>query len=270
MSIDYSILEEFNINKELAIKYINDSTQVRKYVEAICDTSIINSIKKKKAKGLKELLRNLKEWYCEPCDIQLYSALNYKKHLTGVEHRAKVNGNDAIICSSASCRKKFATLAELEEHLHYSPKCIIVSPKNKAINELGRQQARWDKEKELYKLFRYEKDSMTDAQKEEYNKMILDGISGRDDIISSIGSDGFIITNKKKQLNHDEEEKKAIEKYEKMHRESAHYRREFAMDIYNMRIQESSLESDKFLGGYSSEDYNDDGFKDMETEIKKI
>ena len=44
MSIDYSILEEFNINKELAIKYINDSTQVRKYVEAICDTSIINSI----------------------------------------------------------------------------------------------------------------------------------------------------------------------------------------------------------------------------------
>jgi len=270
MSINYSILEEFNINKEEVEAHFSKSSQVNKYVVSISDDKTTKSTRTRQIKGLKELLRNLKEWYCEPCKFQSYQRTSYSRHLTGVEHRAKVNGNDVIICSSAQCRKPFAKLAELEEHLQYSPKCIRVSPKNKARNELGRQQARWDKEKELYKLFRYEKDSMTDAQKEEYNKMILDGISGRDDIISSIGSDGFIITNKKKQLNHDEEEKKVIEKYEEMHRESAHYRKEFAMEIYNMRIEESTLESDKFLGGYSSEDYNDDGFKDMETEIKEI
>ena len=265
MSIDYSILEEFNINKELAIKYINDSTQVRKYVEAICDTSIINSIKKKKAKGLKELLRNLKEWYCEPCDIQLYSALNYNKHLTGVEHRAKVNGNDVIICSSKSCRKKFAKLAELEEHLQYSPKCIKVSPKNKARNDYSKIMARVNKEKELYNLFIYKKDSMTDAQKEEYNEMIINGVAGRDDIICNIGSDGFIITrtvaDKEK-----EESAKRVKNIAEAQKKQMEQQKEASLIMHG--IKSKSL-FDKYTT-YSSDEYEEIEISDDEKEIKQI
>ncbi len=265
MSIEYSILEEFNINKELAIKYINDSTQVRKYVEAICDTSIINSIRKKKAKGLKELLRNLKEWYCEPCDIQLYSALNYNKHLTGVEHRAKVNGNDVILCSSASCRKKFAKLSELEEHLQYSPKCIKVSPKNKARDEYSKIMARVNKEKELYNLFMYDKDSMTDAQKEEYNEMIENGVAGREDIKCNIGSDGFIITRKVADIEK-EESAKRVKLVAEAQKKQMEQQKALSLKIHGIK---SDSRFDKHIT-YSSDEYEEVEISDDEKEIKEI
>ena len=64
MSIEYSILDDFNINKELVIPHMEHSAQIKKYVEGICNTELIKSTRNRQAKGLKEMIRNLKEWYC--------------------------------------------------------------------------------------------------------------------------------------------------------------------------------------------------------------
>ena len=68
--------------------------------------------------------------------------------------------------------------------------------------------SRVNREKEIYNLFRYEKDSMTDSQKEEYNQIIINGVAGREDIKCNIGSDGFIITRKVADIEKEESAKR--------------------------------------------------------------
>ena len=265
MSIDYSILEEFNINKEEVEAHISKSSQVNKYVVSLCDTNKLKSVRKRQSVAFKELLRNLSGWYCNYCNLQFYNKKCYNGHIAGVEHRAKVNGNDVIICSSKSCRKKFAKLAELEEHLQYSPKCIKVSPKNKARNDYSKIMARVNKEKELYNLFRYEKDSMTDAQKEEYNEMIINGVAGREDIKCNIGSDGFIITRKVADIEK-EESAKRVKNIAEAQKEQMEKQKALSLRMYGIK---SDSRFDKHTTySASSDEYEE--ITDDEEEIKEI
>ncbi len=265
MSIDYSILEEFNINKEEVEAHISKSSQVNKYVVSISDNKTTKSTRTRQVKGLKELLRNLKEWYCEPCKFQSYQRTSYTRHITGVEHRAKINGNDVILCSSAKCRKPFAKLSELEEHLQYSPKCIKVSPKNKARDEYSKIMARVNKEKELYNLFMYDKDSMTDAQKEEYNEMIVNGVAGREDIKCNIGSDGFIITRKVADIEK-EESAKRVKLVAEAQKKQMEQQKALSLKIHGIK---SDSRFDKHTT-YSSDEYEEVEISDDEKEIKEI
>lgn len=268
MSIDYSILEEFNINKEEVEAHISKSSQVNKYVVSLCDTNKLKSVRKRQSVAFKELLRNLSGWYCNYCNLQFYNKKCYNGHIAGVEHRAKVNGNDVIICSSKSCRKKFAKLEELEEHLQYSPKCVKVSPKNKARDNYSKIMARVNREKEIYNLFRYEKDSMTDAQKEEYNEIIKNGVAGRDDIICNIGSDGFIITrtvaDKEK-----EESAKRVKNIAEAQKKQMEQQKEASLIMHGIKSK-SLFDKHTTYSGSSSDEYEEIEISDDEKEIKEI
>ena len=173
MSIDYSILKEFNINKEEVETHISKSSQVNKYVLSICDEKTIKSTRTRQVKGLKELLRNLKEWYCSTCNLQSYQKTSYSRHISGVEHRAAANGRKVIYCSSAKCRKPFASEDELEEHLQFSRKCVSISPKNKAREDYKKLMTRINREKELYNLVNYQPDKLTETDIDEYNGNII-------------------------------------------------------------------------------------------------
>ena len=274
MEVDYGILEEFNVNKEEALTHVDNSGQVKKYVVAICNKDIIKSIRTKKAKGLKELLRNINEWKCSTCNIQLYSGLNYKKHLTGAEHKAKLNGlKEAIVCSMANCRKKFGSNEELEEHLQYSPKCRK-SPTNENKSNFIKMKSKWERYKELYSLFRESKETMTDLDKKEYNQMLINDYNGNEEYELVKDELGFLVVKpKEKQIEELKYTKKDItikpdtteedtrtheEIYEAEHLqylieqsniEEARIKKEEA------RLEEfrSELRSDKFLGGPSSD-----------------
>tara|TARA_R110000822_G_scaffold143580_1_gene281919 strand:- start:197 stop:1150 length:954 start_codon:yes stop_codon:yes gene_type:complete len=317
MSIDYSILEDFNINKELVIPYIENSAQIKKYVEGICNTELIKSTRNRQAKGLKEMIRNLKEWYCSCCDIQFYKQTSYNKHILGIEHRAKSNNKKIIVCSNSKCRTKCIGIEGLDIHLENSPDCANI-PNNKRVNHFENIMKRVNREKEISNRYHHYREQMTnediidwncmirrehgwnpkmiiikdadlliravvkekftEEDKQKYNDSIRKDYEGRTDVEFIEDTDGLIQGKVKtifdELVKEDKErtleENEAVEKYEEMHRESAQYRKDYAMEIYNMRIEESTLESDKFLGGYSSEGYSDDGFKDLETEIKEI
>lgn len=273
MEVDYGILEEFNVNKEEALTHIDKSGQVNKYVVAICNKDIIKSIRTKKAKGLKELLRNINEWKCSTCNIQLYSGLNYKKHLTGAEHKAKLNGlKEAIVCSMANCRKKFGSNEELEEHLQYSKKCRK-SPTNENKSHFIKMKSKWERYKELYSLFRESKETMTDLDKQEYNQMLSNDYNGNEEYELVKDELGFLVVKKRETekekpkytvketrtpINLSKDSEKKLSKKEKeilqidtdlLIRRSKIKQEEIEMEA----LYRSNLRSDQYLGGPSSD-----------------
>jgi len=284
MEVDYGILEEFNVNKEEALTHFNKSAQVNKYVLAICNNDIIKSIRTKKAKGLKELLRNIKDWNCSTCNIQLYSALNYNKHISSINHKCNVNGLEKpIVCSMASCRKKFSSNDELEEHLQFSPKCKK-SPTNEYKSNYVKMKNKWERQKELYNLVNYSKETMTDLDKQDYNIMISEDYNGNEDYELVKDENGLLIVKaKEKQIEELSYTKKDItikpdttEEDNRTHEEI--YEAEHLQHLIELsNIEEerlkkeealleewkSNLRSDKFLGGYSST-------SEEEQEVKEI
>ncbi len=283
MEVDYDILEEFNVNKEEALTHFNKSAQVNKYVVAICNRDIIKSIRKKKAKGLKELLRNIKDWNCSTCNIQLYSGLNYNKHITSIEHKAKLNGlKKPIVCSMASCRKKFSSNDLLEEHLQFSPKCRK-SPTNENKSNFIKMKQKWERQKELYNLFSESKETMTDLDKQEYNQMKTNDYNGNEEYELVKDKEGFLVVKpKEKQIEELTYTKKDItikpdttedtrtheEIYEDEHLEyliemSKIEEARLKKDEARLEEWKSDLRSDKFLGGYSST-------SEEEQEVKEI
>ena len=117
MEVDYGILEEFNVNKEEALTHLHKSAQVKKYVEGICNKEVIKSTRTRQAKGLKQLLSNIKDWKCSICNINHYQKTSYNKHITSIEHKVKLNGGKIYQCCNKKCRKKFSkeTMTDLDK-----------------------------------------------------------------------------------------------------------------------------------------------------------
>ena len=96
---------------------------------SLCDETKFMSIRKKQCRAFIDLLINIGGWYCQCCNLQLYSKKHYISHIGSATHKAKGLGTPLIECSNKICRKKFATQNEFEEHLQYSHRCFK-SPKN--------------------------------------------------------------------------------------------------------------------------------------------
>ena len=275
MEIDYSILEEFNINKEEALTHIDKSAQVKKYVEGICNKEITKSTRTRQVKGLKELLRNIKEWNCATCNIKHYQKTSYNRHLTSVEHKAKLNGlKEAIVCSMTNCRKKFGSPEELEEHLQYSKKCRK-SPTNENKSHFIKMKSKWERYKELYSLFTESKETMTDLDKQEYNQMKINDYNGSEEYELVKDELGFLIVKKRETkkekprywktiketrtpINLSKDSEKKLSKKEKeilqidtdlLIRKSKIKQEEIEMEA----LYRSNLAGDKYLGGPSSD-----------------
>ena len=254
MEVDYGILEEFNVNKEEALTHIDKSAQVKKYIVSLCDISKIKSIRKRQSVAFKELLRNIHNWKCDTCNIQFYNKKCYNGHLTGVEHKAKMNGlKEAIVCSMTNCRKKFGSTEELEEHLQFSKKCRK-SPTNENKSNLIKMKSKWERYKELYKLFTERKETMTDLDKHEYNQMVSNDYNASEEYELVKDEEGFLVV------------KKIQTEKPKFTIKETRTQEEIDMDllIRRSKIQEeeiqkealyrSNLVSDKYLGGHSSSD----------------
>ena len=262
MEVDYGILEEYNVNKEVALTHIDKSVQVKKFIEAICDNSIYKSIRKTKSNKLKELLRNINDWYCTTCNIQFYTIATYKKHMTGLDHKVKLNGGKIHQCSNGKCRKKFCSEDELEEHFKQNRKCVSVSPKNKSKEDYKNLMIRINKQKRLYMLYRESRETMTDLDKHEYNQMLINDYIGNEEYELVKDELGFLIVTK-------------IEKEKpKFTIKETRTQEQIDMDllIRRSKIQEeeiqkealyrSNLQSDKYLGGPSSD--SDSEYEEIE------
>ena len=273
MNIDYSILEEFNVNKEEALTHIDKSAQVKKYIVSLCDTSKIKSIRRRQSVAFKELLRNIDNWKCATCNIQFYNKKCYNGHLTGVEHKAKLNGlKEAIVCSMANCRKKFGSNEELEEHLQFSKKCRK-SPTNENKSNFIKMKSKWERYKELYSLFRESKETMTDLDKQEYNQMLSNDYNGNEEYELVKDELGFLIVKKREtekekpkyttketrtpiNLSKDSEKKLSKEDKEQLEIDTEFLIRRSKIQEEQIKKEEewrSNLRSDKFLGGPSSD-----------------
>ena len=171
MSIEYSILDNFNINKELVIPHMEHSAQIKKYVEGICNTELIKSTRTRQAKGLKEMMLHLGEWYCSCCEIQFYKQSTYNKHILGVEHRAKSNNKNIIVCSNSKCRKKCVGVDGLDIHLDDSPQCAN-TPNNIRVNHFENIMQRVNREKEVSNLYNHYREKMTEKDIIDWNCMI--------------------------------------------------------------------------------------------------
>ena len=253
MELDYGILEEYSINKEEALTHVSKSAQVKKYVEGICNKQVIKSTRTRQAKGLKELLRNIKEWNCTTCNIKHYQRTSYNRHLTSVEHKAKMNGlKEAIVCSMANCRKKFGSPEELEEHLQFSKKCRK-SPTNENKSNLIKMKSKWERYKELVSLFRESKESMTDLDKQEYNQMLINDYIGNEEYELVKDELGILIVTKiqtekpkftiKETRTQEQIDMDLLIRRSKIQEE----------EIEKEALYRSNLASDKYLGGPSSD-----------------
>ena len=173
VKVDYEILKnEHELDIILIMKHIQYSKQIEKYCVSISDPKVIKSTKTRQKKGLIELLRNVKGWYCKCCDLQTYRAKNYKEHMISKDHKAKSLGTDLIECSSKSCRKKFATHEEFQEHLQYSHKCNK-SPRNGDKLDKLLMMENVKRQKYLYNKFIRNQHDFTIDEKEEWNLNML-------------------------------------------------------------------------------------------------
>tara|TARA_R110002072_G_scaffold2515_5_gene21259 strand:+ start:114 stop:908 length:795 start_codon:yes stop_codon:yes gene_type:complete len=171
--VDYEILKnEHELDILLIMKHIQYSKQIEKYCVSISDPKVIKSTKTRQKKGLIELLRNVKGWYCKCCNQQFYTKVNYTKHMISKEHKATSLGTDLIECSSKSCRKKFATQEEFQEHLQYSHKCSK-SPRNGDKLDKLLMLENVKRQKYLYNKFLSNPNSFTVFEKEEWNLNML-------------------------------------------------------------------------------------------------
>tara|TARA_R110001606_G_scaffold349673_3_gene499662 strand:+ start:409 stop:1254 length:846 start_codon:yes stop_codon:yes gene_type:complete len=268
MEIDYGILEEFNVNKEEALTHLHKSAQVKKYVEGICNKEVIKSTRTRQAKGLKQLLSNIKDWKCSICNINHYQKTSYNKHITSIEHKVKLNGGKIYQCCNKKCRKKFCNEDELEQHFKDNRNCISISPKNKLKEDYITLMNRINKQKRLYRLFTDSKETMTDLDKEDYNIMISQDYNGNEDYELVKDEKGFLVVKQKeKQIEELTYTKKDItikpDTTEDYRTHAEIYEDEYLEDlIERSNIEEarlkkeeewkSDLRSDKFLGGYSS------------------
>jgi len=255
MEIDYGILEEYSINKDEALTHIDKSAQVKKYVEGICNKEITKSTRTRQVKGLKELLRNIKEWNCATCNIKHYQKTSYNRHLTSVEHKAKLNGlKEAIVCSMANCRKKFGSNEELEEHLQYSKKCRK-SPTNENKSNFIKMKQKWERQKELYNLFSESKETMTDLDKQEYNQMKTNDYNGSDEYCLVKDELGFLVVKpKEKQIEKPKYTIKETRTQEQIDMDLLIRRSKIKQEeIEKEEEWRSNLRSDKYLGGPSSD-----------------
>jgi len=264
MELDYDILEEFNVNKEEALTYKSKSAQVKKYVEGICNKEVIKSTRTRQAKGLKQLLSNIKDWYCSTCNINHYQKTSYNRHITSIEHKVKLNGGKIYQCSNGKCRKKFSNEDELDQHFKDNKKCVSVSPKNKQTETYLTLMNRINKQKRLYRLFTDSKETMTDLDKQEYNQMISYDYIGSEKYELVKDDLGFLIVKQKeKQIEELAYTIKETRTQEEIDMEDLIKRSK----IEEARIKrdeewKSELRSDKFLGAYSS--------SSEEEEVKEI
>jgi len=173
--VDYEILKtEHDLDIVLIVQHINKSKQIEKYCLSLCNPKVINSTKTRQKKGLIDLLRNIQGWYCKCCEQQFYKSTSYTKHMLSKEHKAKSLGTDLIECSSKSCRKKFASQDEFQEHLQYSHKCSK-SPRNGAKLDKLMMLENVKRQKYLYNKFITNPNSFTVFEKDEWNiQMIRD------------------------------------------------------------------------------------------------
>ena len=276
MDIDYSILDEFNIDKEKALKHLNNSTQIKKYIESLCDLTKLKSIRKRQSTAFKELLLNIDGWKCNTCDLQFYNKKSYSSHITGIEHRVKVNGGKILQCSSAKCRKKFASQDELEQHFLDSRPCVSVSPKNKAREDYKKLMTRIKREKELYNLVNYTPEDLTQKDIEEYNSNIIKEYSNHTDYTinktNTIFKAVFSKKEQRQQITKEDEEwikrEKEIQEEDRVLAEKIEKSRlelmqkaKIAQDARDIKMHErdfygtdekSNLLSDKFLTGLTS------------------
>ena len=262
MEVDYGILEEFNVNKEVALTHIEKSVQVKKFIEAICDNSIYKSIRKTKSNKLKELLRNINDWYCTTCNIQFYTIATYKKHMTGLDHKVKLNGGKIHQCSNGKCRKKFCSEDELEEHFKQNRKCVSVSPKNKSKEDYKNLMIRINKQKRLYMLYRESRETMTDLDKHEYNQMLINDYIGNEEYELVKDELGFLIVTKiqtekpkftiKETRTQEQIDMDLLIRRSKIQEE----------EIQKEALYRSNLQSDKYLGGPSSD--SDSEYEEIE------
>lgn len=171
--VDYEILKnEHELDILLIMKHIQYSKQIEKYCVSISDPKVIKSTKSRQKKGLMELLINVKGWYCKCCKQQFYTRVNYTKHMMSKEHKSKSLGTVLIECSSKSCRKKFATQDEFQEHLQYSHKCSK-SPRNGDKLDKLLMLENVKRHKYLYNKFLSNPKSFTVFEKEEWNLQML-------------------------------------------------------------------------------------------------
>lgn len=257
MELDYDILEEFNVNKEEALTYKSKSAQVKKYVEGICNKEVIKSTRTRQAKGLKQLLSNIKDWYCSTCNINHYQKTSYNRHITSIEHKVKLNGGKIYQCSYGKCRKKFSNEDELDQHFKDNKKCVSVSPKNKQTETYLTLMNRINKQKRLYRLFTDSKETMTDLDKQEYNQMISYDYKDSEDYELVKDELGFLIVKQKEkqiELTYTIKETRTQEEIDmddlirRSKIEEARIKREEEMN----EEWKSELRSDRFLGAYSS------------------
>jgi len=193
--VNYEILKnEHELDIVLIVKHIDKSKQIEKYCVSLCNPKVIKSTKTRQKKGLIELLRNIKGWHCNCCDLQAYRQKNYKEHMLSKEHKAKSLGTALIECSSKSCRKKFATQDEFQEHLQYSHKCNK-SPTNCAKLDKLMMLENVKRQKYLYHKYLTNPNSFTVFEKDEWNlQMVRD--KQRNDVLKE-NEYGLLITEAK-------------------------------------------------------------------------
>jgi len=194
-AVDYEILKnEHELDIVLIVQHINKSKQIEKYCLSLCNPKVINSTKTRQKKGLIELLRNIKGWHCKCCEQQFYKSTSYTKHMLSKEHKAKSLGTDLIECSSKSCRKKFASQDEFQEHLQYSHKCSK-SPRNGAKLDKLMMLENVKRQKYLYHKYLTNPNSFTVFEKDEWNFQSLKD-KQKDDVLKE-NEYGLLITEAK-------------------------------------------------------------------------
>ena len=172
MSLLHLDLSEYNIYSNDLEEY-KECVNLVKLANRVADTNEFSYIRKKKAKRVKELLKNLKEdWFCECCKKQSFSQRGYNTHVSSTEHKAKSIGKEMKLCSNRKCRKKCVGNEGLEQHLRDSPVCIADCHKNKCAASLFAMKKMWEREKELYMMKNNIHYRWTKAEKVEYNRMI--------------------------------------------------------------------------------------------------
>ncbi len=172
-AVDYNILEtEYDLDIVLIIKHIGKSKQMEKYCLSLCNPKVIKSTKTRQLKGLIELLRNIKSWFCICCSQQFYTKVNYGKHMLSNEHKASSLGTALIDCSNKNCRKRFVNQNDFEEHLQYSHKCSK-SPRNGAKLDKLMMLENVKRQKYLYDKFITNPNSFTVYEKNEWNLQML-------------------------------------------------------------------------------------------------
>ena len=161
-------LSEYNIDYCDLVRY-KDCAVLEKLAFGIVDKKAYPCIKRKKLQKLIDLIRSLKnDWYCKDCDKQSYSKAGNISHRCSIEHRAKINGKEVIICADRRCKKKFVGQDEFKQHLEDSPSCLYVSPKN----QRQRAEAVVKREKQLLGFKSTMNHKWTEEEIADHNKMM--------------------------------------------------------------------------------------------------